>query len=201
MNTQDIAEMLIARTIDVISEDGLDKTTTKAIVGDTGINEVYIYRCFKNKDGLLAATFGKLDDELFCSLMQHIDIMSMQGMDFEMRCRFYFFSIWSFLLGNRNKCITYVRYLYSTYFIKYSFMPHKERYQPFLQKIKGAFKEEADVWMILNHILNVMLDFAVKVHYQQMPESDNYSEHVFRVIYASVKQYFKNQESEIKDEI
>ena len=46
--------------------------------------------------------------------------------------------------------------------------------------------------MILNHILNVMLDFAVKVHNNQMSQEDNYAEHVFRVLYASVKQYFKN---------
>ena len=51
--------------------------------------------------------------------------------------------------------------------------------------------------MILNHILNVMLDFAVKVHNDLMPKSDDYSEHVFRVVYVSVKQYFKpTQESE-----
>jgi len=36
-----------------------------------------------------------------------------------------------------------------------------------------------------------MLDFAVKVHNGQMPNEENYSEHVFRVIYASVKQYFR----------
>ena len=52
--------------------------------------------------------------------------------------------------------------------------------------------------MILNHILNVMLDFAVKVHNNQMPENDDYSEHVFRVIYESVRQYFKEgKESKI----
>lgn len=51
--------------------------------------------------------------------------------------------------------------------------------------------------MILNHILNVMLDFAVKVHNDQMPKEDNYAEYVFRVIYQSVKQYFrKNEESD-----
>ena len=47
------------------------------------------------------------------------------------------------------------------------------------------------------YILNVMLDFAVKVHNDQMPKEDNYAEHVFRVIYQSVKQYFrKNEESD-----
>lgn len=49
--------------------------------------------------------------------------------------------------------------------------------------------------MILNHILNVLLDFAVKVHNKQMPEGDNYAEHVFRVIYVSIKQYFNDSVS------
>ncbi len=61
-----------------------------------------------------------------------------------------------------------------------------------VEKFKDAFKDEADVWMILNHILNVMLDFAVKVHNDQMPNEEIYAEHVFRVIYASVKQYFRS---------
>ena len=60
-----------------------------------------------------------------------------------------------------------------------------------MEKFKEAFKDEADVWMILNHILNVMFDFAVKAHNGQMPKEDHYVEHVFLVIYASVKQYFR----------
>ena len=60
--------------------------------------------------------------------------------------------------------------------------------------INEAFIDEADVWMILNHILNVMLDFAVKVHNDHMSKEDSYSEHVFRVIYRSVEQYFKKEE-------
>ena len=39
--------------------------------------------------------------------------------------------------------------------------------------------------------------FAVKVHNGQMPSEDNYSEHVFLVIYRSVEQYFrKSKESD-----
>lgn len=38
-----------------------------------------------------------------------------------------------------------------------------------------------------------MIDFAVKVHNDQMPK-DDYAEHVFRVVYQSVKQYFRNDE-------
>ena len=103
----------------------------------------------------------------------------------------FFEAVWKFLLGNKEKCLAFVRYYYSPYFTKYSAESHKRRYVPVVEKFKEAFKDEADVWMILNHILNVMLDFAVKAHNGQMPKEDSYVEHVFLVIYASVKQYFR----------
>lgn len=182
---------LLNGTIHVIARQGLDKTTTKQISLETGINEVYIYRCFNDKEDLFTKCFDALDDELAENIFQHASVMYIDTMEFELRCRFYFSAIWSFLLGNRDKCLAYVRYYYSEYFNEFSVASHQKRYQSLIEKFKSAFKDEADIWMILNHILNVMLDFAVKVHNNQMPKEDNYAEHVFRVIYASVKQYFK----------
>ena len=194
MSPQDMRETLLARTIQVIANDGLDKTTTKAITAGTGINEAYIYRYFSDKEDLLSKAFDKLDEELVTKAMQHVPIMYVDTMEYEIRCRFYFKAMWDFLLGNAEKCLAFVRYYYSPYFRKRSAESHKRRFEPLIEKFKDAFKAEADVWMILNHILNVMLDFAVKVHNDQMPKEDNYAEHVFRVIYASVKQYFKETE-------
>lgn len=191
MSPQDMRNVLIARTITVIADEGLDKTTTRAIVTGTGINEVYIYRQFDDKEDLLAKAFAKLDEELVEKVLQHLPVMYITALDFETRCRAFFSAIWNFLLGNREKCLAFVRYYYSPYFAKHSFKDHRARFMPVVEKFKDAFIDEADVWMILNHILNVMLDFAVKVHHDQMSNEDNYSEHVFRVIYASVKQYFK----------
>lgn len=189
---------LIARTIQVIADEGLSKTTTKAIVLGTGINEAYIYRLFNDKSDLLTNAFDVLDNELLEQSLTHFSVMSLPDLDIEARCRLYFQAMWDFLLGNREKCIAYIRYFYSPYFTKHSATTHQERFAPVVEKFRNAFLEEADVWMILNHILNVMLDFAIKVHNGQMPDEDNYSEHVFRVIYVSVKQYFKtSKESEV----
>lgn len=192
MKQEKIRQGLIDGTIHVIAREGLDKASTKQIGLETSINEAYIYRCFNDKEDLLAKVFDALDEELLAKTMQHLEIMYVREMDFELRCRFYFAAIWGFLLGNRDKCLTYVRYYYSTYFYKYSAEIHRTRFDPLVIKFQCAFKDDADVWMILNHILNVMLDFAVKVHNNQMSQEDNYAEHVFRVLYASVKQYFKN---------
>ena len=191
MTPQDIRDTLITRTITVIADEGLDKTTTKAITQGTGINESYIYRRFSDKEDLLSKTFDKLDDELVTAVTRCLPIMYVQDIEFEQRCRAFFNNIWAFLLGNKEKCLAFVRYYYSPYFTKYSAEPHKKRFLPIVERFSLAFIDEADVWMILNHILNVLLDFAVKVHNGQMPEEDDYSEHVFRVIYRSVEQYFK----------
>ena len=191
MRNNDVRQKLINGTIHVVANEGLDKASTKLIGKTTNTNEVYIYRCFKDKEDMLAKTFDYLDEELFEMAMKYVQVMKSTNLEWEVRCRLYFSSMWGFLLGNKDKCLTYLRYFYSTYFTKNSATMHYERFVPLIEEFKEAFKDEADVWMILNHILNVMLDFAAKVHNGLMPSEDNYSEHVFRVIYASIKQYFR----------
>ena len=191
MSPQETRKTLIAKTISVIANEGLDKTTTKAITQGTGINEAYIYRNFKSKEDLLSKTFDELDEELVNKILQHVEVMYVKKLDFETRCRLFFTGVWNFLLGNREKCLAFIRYYYSPYFVKYSVDVHKRRYAPVVDKFSVAFRDEANVWMILNHILNVMLDFAVKVYNGQMPNDDDYVEHVFRVVYCSVQQYFR----------
>lgn len=194
MKLNEIRQILIDGTIRVIAQEGLDKATTQRIKLATAINEAYIYRCFADKEDMFAKTFDALDEEMAAVTMRSLAVMYAENMPFEERCRLYFAAVWSFLLGDRDKCLCYVQYFYSPYFMRLSEEEHIRRFAPLVEKFTPAFKPEAEVWLILTHILNVMLDFAIKVHNNRMPAGDNYSEHVFRVIYASVKQYFNNSE-------
>ncbi len=194
MKQDETRRRLIDGTIHVIARDGLENATTKQIGIETATNEAYIYRCFAGKEDMFSKAFESLDEELVSKAMQHVPVMYMQEIEYEMRCRLFFSAIWKFMLVNRDKCLTFIRYYYSPYFKQYSAESHKHRYIPLVEKFKDAFLDEADVWMILNHILNVMLDFAVKVHNDEMPNNGDYSEHIFRVIYQSVKQYFRTNE-------
>ena len=194
MKQEEVRQKLIDSAILVIARDGLDKASTKHIAQTAAVNEAYIYRCFADKEDLFRKVFDFLDGELLAKTMQSIEVMSIPNLEFETRSRLYFSSVWLFLLGNRDKCLTYMRYFYSPYFMKYSAQTHEMRFAPLVTEFKYSFKDEADVWMILNHILNVMFDFVVKVHNGQMSSDDDYVEHVFRVIYRSVEQYFKNSE-------
>ena len=190
MKRDEIRQKLIDGTIHVIATGGLDKATTKQIGTETAVNEAYIYRCFAGKEDMFAKAYDYLDSELLDKTMEYVSVMYDTTIKFKQRCRIFFFGVWRFLLSNSEKCLAYVRYYYSPYFKKYSYIIHETRFKPLVEKFSDAFIGEADVWMILNHILNVMLDFAVKVHNGLMPDNGDYSEHVFRVIYESVKQYF-----------
>lgn len=190
MEREELRKKLIEGTIQVVTREGLGETTTKKVRLASSVNEAYIYRCFKDKEDMFAKTFAFLDEELFDIAMRYIEVMYAEEMPFIERGRAYFTKVWEFLLRNQDRCKAYIQYFYSPYFVKCSAEEHKNRFAPLVAKFRAAFKEEADVWMILNHILNVMFDFAVKVHNGQMPKADNYAEHVFRVIYVSVRQYF-----------
>ncbi|MBR3837762.1 MAG: TetR/AcrR family transcriptional regulator [Clostridia bacterium] len=196
MKHEETRRRLIEGTIRVIARDGLDKATTKLIGLETSINEAYIYRCFSNKEDMFSKTFDCLDEELMNVVMQNVPLMFMSEMEGEVRCRVVFSSVWRFLLGNREKCLTFVRYYYSPYFKKYSQEAHKRRYDPIVNELKRAFRDEANVWMLLNHMLNVMLDFAVKVFSDALPDNEDTAEHVFRLIYVSVKQYFRTNKTQ-----
>jgi len=191
MSPQEMRQTLIAKTISVIANEGLDKTTTKAITQGTGINEAYIYRCFAHKEDLLTKAFETLDEELVRKAMQHISVMYMSELEYELRCRVFFEAVWKFLLGNKDKCLAFVRYYYSPYFTKYSASEHKKRYSQLVEKFSEAFIKEANAWMLLNHILNVMLDFAVKVFSEAVENNDDTTEHVFRLVYYSIQPYLK----------
>ena len=191
-----VKQTLIDRTITVLGTEGMDKTTTKAIVAGTGINEVYIYRHFANKEDLLSKAFDKLDEELAEKAMLHIPVMYMLNLEYETRCRFFFTAMWDCLLSDREGCFAYIRYYYSPYFIKNSAQAHKERFAPLIAKFSDAFKENANVWMLMNHILTTMLGFAVKVYDGHIPNNRNTEEHVFRVVYHSVHPYLKRAKEE-----
>lgn len=188
---EDICRKLIDSTIKVIAEEGLDKATTRSICSLTGTNEAYIYRYYKDKEDLFAKAFAELDEELLAAAMHHFSLLTDPSSDRMTRARTFYFAIWRFLLGNREKCLAYLRYYYSPYFIKYSADEQLRRYTHFINCLKPVFLEEADVRMILSYILNTMLNFAKKVFDGEVPDDEDTEEHVFRLIFLATQQYFK----------
>ena len=111
-----VRNQLSSNTIAVIAENGLNKTAIKAIVKNFNIHETYIYQHFADKEELLSKMFDEIDKEFFVKASSHISVIDMHGVTVEAKCRLLFSAMWNFMLFNREKCITFVRYYYSPYF-------------------------------------------------------------------------------------
>ena len=90
----EVREALLNSTVRIVSQYGLERTTTKLIAADAQINEAYIYRCYDSKDSLLQATFHMEDVCLaeMCEnrLAEHVrkslPVMRIRGLNWKERC-------------------------------------------------------------------------------------------------------------------
>ena len=79
-------ELLLDAVVRVAARDGLDRTTTKLIAAEVPCNEVYIYRNFGSKDGLLQAAFNRTDMRFVQTVLKNLDVMDKPGQPLEQRC-------------------------------------------------------------------------------------------------------------------
>ena len=189
MTQEEMRLALVNSTVKVVANDGLDKTTTKAISTVADLNEVYIYRLFEGKEDLLRKSFEMLDKELIDAVYSALPVMYNNEQDFVSNCRILFCTVWHFLLGNRDKCVCYMRYFYSPYFQKHSAESHTERVAKVIEGMTPAFADGSDVYFFLNHILNVMLGFAIKVFDGDLTNDNQTAEMIFTIVFSSVRPY------------
>ena len=191
MKHYDVAKRLIESTINVIAEQGMDKATTKAIAASAGLNEAYIYRNFDDKEVLFQKTFAILDEYLLGINMDQMPALMRTDLSAEEKHWIYFSNVWRSKIDHPNMVKAYIRYLYSPYFLKNSLEDHRKRFAPLIERFSLVFKDGADVWLILHHMLNGAGDFAVRVFHGEAADNSNTSQHVFQVIYNSIHQYFR----------
>ena len=87
-------ELLQDAAVLVVARDGLDHATTKSIAGEAACNEVYIYRNFGSKEGLLQAAFNRADIAFVQNVLKHIDVMDEADRSLEERCHALWDPVW-----------------------------------------------------------------------------------------------------------
>ena len=79
----EVREALLNSTVRIVSQYGLERTTTKLIAADAQINEAYIYRCYDSKDSLLQATFHMEDVCLAEHVRKSLPVMRIRGLNWK----------------------------------------------------------------------------------------------------------------------
>ena len=191
MEQKEIRQAFIQSAIHVVAQQGLVKTTTKAIAAAAGLNEAYIYKCFCGKDELLAAALWKLDEGLVRHLSETFPIMRNTTLTWKERCFILWKSSWEFILEKADECLFYLRYYYSSDFRLYARERHLQYYRALRSRTDHVFRPEADIDMIIHQIFETMLAFAAHVMAGEMENNDTTTERTFEQIYSFVAPHFR----------
>lgn len=81
------------------------------------------------------------------------------------------------MMGHQEGIQFYVRYYYSTYYDQYSKAEHLERFLPLAEAIQGCFEANANVQVLLQHILDNMMNMAMKVYSGELSDNDETRTH------------------------
>lgn len=191
-----IGHALRENTIHIIGQGGFEKATTKAIVAqgidhpDIKLNEVHIYRLFGSKELLYAEVFAVLDNELFDNLQTYLNRFYTSNEPFRERIHSFFTEIWEFLLGNEDRCRTYVRYYYSPYFCEQSLRNHTKMLNAQKKIFSPMFKQESDVISLIHTTFMTIMNFAIRVYNHEIENTPKNVYHIFNLLYDSLFSYF-----------
>lgn len=188
---RDVASALIDSTVRVIARDGLDKASVRTISSDCQVPNPYIYQFFKDKDDLLISAFTREDTKFADEFSRFFSSVHSLIQDTESRCRVIWFRLWKYMMEHQESIQFYVRYYYSTYYEQYSQAEHQERFQPLAEAVQNCFVETANTQALLQHILDNMMNLAMKVYSGELPDNDEARQHYFTLTLAAVAPYMK----------
>lgn len=187
MDQEDYKRKLKESVIHIITTDGMDRVTTKAVASYAQLNEGYIYRLFNDKDTLLKETFDQLDRKLIGGILKYLPVMDITTIEIKERCRALFFMVWKFIICMPDRCHAFIRYYYSPYFSRLSAQKHRQDYQAVVEAFKPLFRNEADAWRLLNHVLDFMLTSSIRLIRGEIDDSDETADDLFRIIYSAME--------------
>lgn len=179
-------QALMEATVQAVVEDGVENLTTKAIGALSGVQEVYIYRYFVNKEDLVAKTFAVADEAFLHVITENFPLMQQKDQPFEARCHRLFQQCWDYILEHPTWLIFYIRYYYSQSFQKYAYEAHMKRYEVLIEKMRPVCHPAAEVKTVLHHILDTLLGQARKqiLHPQPLEQA---TEDVFWLLFSVIQ--------------
>ena len=188
----EVRQRLIDSTIRVVARDGLDRATTKAISCEAGINEVYIYRLFNDKEHLFECTYDMLDDEMIACITKNLSLIDeTEGLSECEKAWLFFARCWEFLLGNREKCSYFIKYYYSRFYDGYPTHIRAQKYESVRSHFSCFLKDSALAARLQNHIFDMVFSTVIKVIRGELPDDDKTAKELFDFIYNSVAKYFR----------
>ena len=179
-------QALIESAVRVVARDGLERTTTRSISVDSGLNEAYIYRAFADKDDLLRAALHLEDARLIFYIVKLLPAMSDTSLSWHDRCYNLFKPVWDFIIEEPDDFVFYVRYYYSANFNRFAAEEHNESFRTLENVMASVFKPDVPVSIILHQVFETMLSYGLRVIEGTLPNTEDSCRLAFEQIYVFI---------------
>ena len=197
---RDTAAALLDSTVRVIARDGLDKASVRTISADCNVPNPYIYQFFRDKDDLFVSAFSREDAEIEAEFDKTFSSVFSSIPDRAERCQILWLRLWNHMMSHREQIQFYVRYYYSTYYEHYSREKHQELYRPLAEKVRECFADGANTQVLLQHILDNMMNLAMKVYSGELEDTGDTRPQFFALTISAIAQYFRDEEQKASEE-
>ena len=152
-------------------------------------NEVYIYRNFGSKEGLLQAAFDRADIHFIQMVIKHLDVLDDRSMTLEQRCHALWQPVWAFCLSGPDIIRFYLRYYYSAQYLTSARALHHRNYQQLQARLNRYFISEHDCWLLMAHIFETILSFVSHVLCGDLEATPELSEQAFGLVFRTLQPY------------
>ena len=180
-------QIFMESAVHVVARDGLENATTKAIAAQAGLNEAYIYKCFRGKDQLLSAAFHQEVENFAAQLRQNLPLLHLPGIPPKERAFLFWQQVWQFILEKPDDCIFYIRYYYSADCRANAYEEHLRQFHELIQSVRYVFQPQVNVDILVHQIFDTMLAFAARVMNAEMDNSPETTRWAFEQIYRFVE--------------
>ena len=154
MEQESMKQAFMECAVRVVTRDGMEKATTKAIAAEAKLNEAYIYKCFSNKDELLSAALHMEDVRLANLLQKTLPVMHMPDLPWKERAYILWKRSWDFILQRPEDCAFYPRYYYSASYCAHAYERHLACFKPLIEKVSKSFKPGTNMDMLVHQIFS-----------------------------------------------
>lgn len=190
LELSDMKRAFMDSTIRVVARNGLEKTSTKAIANDAGLNEAYIYKCFDGKEQLLAETMMDADEKHYMYLQDALSVMRIESLSWKERAFLFWENNWKQTLARKEDTLFYIRYYYSASCRKYAYKTHLARFDPMNYLMKAVFRPGTKVAMLMHQVFDTKLMFALRVFAGEIEDSKETTRWIFEQIYSFMAPHF-----------
>jgi len=187
-----LRNQLMEGAIKAVSAYGLEGLTTRSIEQQCKLKDSYIYRYFEDKEDLLKKAFLREDRAFVNTIEANFAIMYDNSIDFKERCYSLWKPCWQYLVSRPDVCKFYVRYYYSTYFVQQAISEHTDICKMLVAKFADAFPKNVNVNVVTHHLLEIMLNYGMKVSLGELEDSKETSNMIFDIIYTIVSRYINH---------